>query len=219
MGLLIQVPSTSSEKSFNESNDWLDRAIAISANASYISSHYCCFYRESVLLVLEKNSIPVCSSISATIYAAMISELRTTHEHKKVLTRHLRYLIGQCFCPSRRHFEILYNGHSEINVGSLSWDYNGTQKAKTVEWCQTDIIMEVENQMSRVLQSHNVEPSTSKGIQVVVGGDHGDTAFQFGAEVAIMLSDKRVIDFEITNIELICRTDTASLIKATILPN
>ena len=72
--------------------------------------------------------------------------------------------------------------------------------------------------MSRVLQSHNVEPSTVKGVQVVVNGDHGDTVFPFGAEVAIMLSDKRVIDFEITNIELICRKDTASLIEATILP-
>jgi hypothetical protein len=32
-----------------------------------------------------------------------------------------------------------------------------------------------------------------------------------------MLSDKRVIDFEITNIKLICQKDTASLIKTTIL--
>ncbi len=58
--------------------------------------------------------------------------------------------------------------------------------------------------MSRVLQSHNVEPSTIMGVQVIVGSDHGDTTSQFGAEVAIMLSDKRVFDFEITNIELIC---------------
>ncbi len=74
--------------------------------------------------------------------------------------------------------------------------------------------------MRRVLQlqSHNVEPSTIEGVQVVVGGDHGDTAFQFGAEVAIMLSEKRVIDFEITNIKLICQNDTASLIEALILP-
>jgi hypothetical protein len=33
-----------------------------------------------------------------------------------------------------------------------------------------------------------------------------------------MLSDKRIIDFEITNIELICRKDTASLIETMILP-
>ena len=115
--------------------------------------------------------------MSATIYAAMISELRITHKQEKVLTRHLRYHISQGFCPSWRHVEILYNGHSEVNVGSLSWDYNG-QKAINVEWCQTDIDTEVENQMSRVLQSHNVEPSTIKGVQVIVGGDHGDTAFQ-----------------------------------------
>jgi hypothetical protein len=72
--------------------------------------------------------------------------------------------------------------------------------------------------MSRVLQSHNVEPSTIKGVQVIVGSGHGDTAFQFGAEVAIMLSEKRVIDFEITDIKLMCRKDTASLREAIILP-
>jgi hypothetical protein len=121
--LFVRVPSTSSEKSFKKPNAGLDRAIAISCNASYISSHLCLFYRESVLLVLEKNSIPVCSPMSAAIYAAMISELRITHEQEKVLTRHLRYHISQRFCPSWRHVEILYDGHSEVNVSSLSWDY------------------------------------------------------------------------------------------------
>jgi hypothetical protein len=140
--LFVQVPSTSSEKSFKKLNARLDRAIAISGNASYISSHLCRFYRESVLSILEKNSIPVCSPISVTIYAAMISELKITHEQEKVLTRHLRYHIGQGFYPSQRHVEILYNGHKEVNVGSLFWDHDRTQKAKTVEWCQTDIDME-----------------------------------------------------------------------------
>jgi hypothetical protein len=101
------------------------------------------------------------------------------------LMRHLQYHIGQSFCPSWRHVDILYNGHSEVNVESLSWDCNCTHKAKTIEWCQADKDMEVENQMSRVLQSHNVEPSTIKGVQLVVGGNHGDTVFQFGAEVTI----------------------------------
>ncbi len=126
-----------------------------------MTSHLCCFYRESVLSALE-----------------MINELRITHRQERVLTRHLQYHIGQSFCPSWRHVDILYNGNSEVNVGSLSWDYDCTHKAKTIEWCQTNIDTEVENhQMSRVLQSCNMEPSTIKGVQVVVGGNHGDTAF------------------------------------------
>jgi hypothetical protein len=68
--------------------------------------------------------------MSTAIYAPMISKLRITHEQEKVLMRHLRYHIGQGFCPSWQHVEILYNGHSEVNLSSLSWDYDGTQKAK-----------------------------------------------------------------------------------------
>ncbi len=115
--------------------------------------------------------------MSATTYAAMIRDLRITHKQEKVLTRHLRHHIGKGFCPSRRDVEILYDGRSEVHVGSLSWDYDGTQKAETVQWCQTDVDNEVASQMSRVLQSHKVQPSNIEEVQVIVGGDHGDTAF------------------------------------------
>jgi hypothetical protein len=53
--------------------------------------------------------------------------------------------------------------------------------------------------------------------QAVVGGDHGDTVFQFGASVSVELSDSRIIDFEVSVCELICRKDTGKLIKSTIL--
>jgi hypothetical protein len=52
---------------------------------------------------------------------------------------------------------------------------------------------------------------------VVVGGDHGDTAFQFGASVSVDLIGFRIIDFEVSVCELICRKDTGKLIKRTIL--
>jgi hypothetical protein len=50
-----------------------------------------------------------------------------------------------------------------------------------------------------------VESSTIKGVQVVNGGNNGNTEFKFGSEVTIMLSDIDIIDFGITNIELICQ--------------
>jgi hypothetical protein len=52
---------------------------------------------------------------------------------------------------------------------------------------------------------------------VVVGGDHGDTAFQFGASVSVNLTGNRIIDFEVSVCELICRKDTGKLFKSTIL--
>ena len=53
---------------------------------------------------------------------------------------------------------------------------------------------------------------------MVVGGDHGDTAFQFGASVSVHFrDDAEPINFELSVCELICRKDTAKLIEATIL--
>jgi hypothetical protein len=55
-------------------------------------------------------------------------------------------------------------------------------------------------------------------ITVVAGGDHGNTAFQFGASVSAELSGGKIIYFEVSLCKLICRKDTGSLIESTILP-
>jgi hypothetical protein len=52
---------------------------------------------------------------------------------------------------------------------------------------------------------------------VVVGGDHGDTAFQFGVSISVHLTGNRIIDIEVSVCELICHKDTGKLIKSTIL--
>jgi hypothetical protein len=41
--------------------------------------------------------------------------------------------------------------------------------------------------------------------------------FQFGASVSVELSDDRIIDFEVSVCELICRKDKGKLIESTIL--
>jgi hypothetical protein len=66
--------------------------------------------------------------------------------------------------------------------------------------------------------SKNVNPSDVLSVQVVVGGDHGDTAFQFGASVSVKLCDGNIIEFEVSACKLICRKDTAKIIESTILP-
>jgi hypothetical protein len=53
---------------------------------------------------------------------------------------------------------------------------------------------------------------------VVVGGNHGNTAFQFGASVSIELANNHIIDFEVLVCKLICRKDTGCLLEQTILP-
>ena len=60
-------------------------------------------------------------------------------------------------------------------------------------------------------------PTDVLRVQVVVGGNHGNTAFQFGASVSVELSDDRIIDFEVSICELICCKDTGHLLEETIL--
>ncbi len=48
-------------------------------------------------------------------------------------------------------------------------------------------------------------PADIERVQVVVGGDHEDTAFQFGASVSVHLKDDAIIDFEVSVCELICQ--------------
>ncbi len=54
-------------------------------------------------------------------------------------------------------------------------------------------------------------------VQVIVGGDHGNMAFQFGTALSVTLIDDQVIDFEVSVCELTCRKDTGKLIESTIL--
>ena len=51
----------------------------------------------------------------------------------------------------------------------------------------------------------------------MVGGGHGDMAFQFGLSVLVDLADGCTINFEVLTCELICRKDTGRLIEETIL--
>ncbi len=69
----------------------------------------------------------------------------------------------------------------------------------------------IHNEIVIVLQRHltskSVMPSKVACVQVLVGGDHGDTAFQFGSSVSVHLTDTIIIDFEVFVCELICRKD------------
>ena len=51
----------------------------------------------------------------------------------------------------------------------------------------------------------------------MIGGNHGDTAFQFGAVISVELVDGgEIIPFEISACKLICRKDTVTLLENTI---
>jgi hypothetical protein len=64
-----------------------------------------------------------------------------------------------------------------------------------------------------------VKPSDVQTIRAVIGGDFGDTAVQFEAEITAVLKDSKRIKFQSVISELVYKTDSLALLEATILPN
>ncbi len=93
----------------------------------------------------------------------------------------------------------------------------GKTKLSSLSGQKKNIHNEIVIYLQRHLMSKSIMPSNVAHVQVVAGGDHGDTAFQFGASVSVHLTDNRIIYFEVSVCELICRKDMSKLIKTTIL--
>jgi hypothetical protein len=71
--------------------------------------------------------------------------------------------------------------------------------------------------LQRHLSSKSIDPSSVCHVQMNVGSNHGDTAFQFGALFLIKLDDEYHLDFEVMVCELICCKDSGHLLEETIL--
>jgi hypothetical protein len=222
----VRVPTAATDRSFQNSKEWLDCAIRISGSqhndtfesAYRIANHLIRFYKDSVLDALETQHIPICKPMSATEFTAMVSAGKINATGERELKKHLRAHLGKGFCPTRRSVHMLSEGHGTIRYGSIEFTFPGKQQAEVVEWTEKKIDDEITRYLQRHLRSKNVKPSDVKYVQVVAGGDHGDTAFQFGASVSVELQNSKILDFEVLVCELICRKDTGSLIEATILP-
>jgi hypothetical protein len=168
---------------------------------------------------MKKQGMPIAQPMSTVKYAAMMSMLNITGKKERVLGKYMRQHLGPTFCPTQKSMSILAAGHTKVHTGSMHWIYKGKEREETVEWTEKDLHTEIEAQLLRCLKSWGMRPSDVKAVQDMDGGDHGYTAFQFGAAItAEMHDDGRKIYFEFTTVEIICRKDTSKLLEATILP-
>ncbi len=88
-----------------------------------------------------------------------------------------------------------------------------------MHWLEKDMNTEIEILLSRELRANDVKPSDVEAIRAVIGGDFGDTAFQFLVEVTAILKNSKRIKFQSVISELVCKTDSAALLEANFLPN
>ena len=74
---------------------------------------------------------------------------------------------------------MLAKGHTIVHYGSIEFAYDGKEKAEFIELTEKNINEEITVYLQRHLTSKSILPSEVVHIQVVVGGDHGDTARPF----------------------------------------
>ena len=155
--------------------------------------------------------------MSTTQFQAMLCAGKARGTGERELKKHLSAHLGKGFCPTRWSVDMLAKGHCDVHYGSMEFTYGGKEKAEFIEWTEKNINDEIEVYLQRHLTRKSITPSEVKGAQVVMGGDHGDTAFQFGASVSVNSTNDQIIDFEISVCELFFRKDTGKIIESMIL--
>jgi hypothetical protein len=80
----------------------------------------------------------------------------------------------------------------------LFFSHEGKQQKEFIEWSEKRIDDKIGRYLQRHLQSKSANPADILCIQVVIGGDQGNGAFQFGASVLAELSDGKIVDFEVS---------------------
>ena len=177
----------------------------------------CRKYHDGYCKALKKNGKEIAMDMGTVKYVAMLSELKISGVQERILARYLKEHLGNSFCPSQAAIGKLTEGHVNIQTGSKLWTYQGKDIEETVECWEIDLDKAIAQRLEREVMSWNTTPSDVVHVQAVVGGDHGDTAFQFGAAITVHLKSGDKVHFELLSCELICHKDTSALIEATIL--
>jgi hypothetical protein len=140
--------------------------------------------------------------MSATQFSSMMNASGVSGKGKQEIKKHLKAHLRPGFCPSQRCIGMLSKGHGVVNYGCINFTYEGKQQEEFIEWSEKRIDGEIARYLQHHLQSKSAKPADVLCIQAVAGGDHGDTAFQFGASVSAELRGGEIIDFEVSVCEL-----------------
>jgi hypothetical protein len=173
--------------------EWVDTAVQISGSnhggtfeAAYcISNHIIRNYHASFLAVCESQRVSMCEPMTTIKFQGMLSAGKVSGTSKKEFKRHLSAQLGKGFSPTGQSIDMLAEGHSKVHYSKMEFTYNGKEKAEYIEWTEKNINEEITINLQWHLTSKSITPSDVACVQVVVGRDHGDTAFQFGASVSV----------------------------------
>ena len=106
-----------------------------------------------------------------------------------------------------------------VQYSSIDFSFDGKEKAEKIEWTEKNIDKEVTKNLQYHLKNKAIAPADVECIQIIIGGDHGAVAFQFGVSITVEIIDKQKIEFKVSVCKVICKKDMAKLIELTIFPN
>ena len=85
------------------------------------------------------------------------------------------------------------------------------KRAEKIDWTEKNINEEITMSLQHHLKSKAIAPFNVERVQVVVGGNHRNVAFQFGESITVEMIDGQIIEFKISVCKVICRKDTAKM--------
>ncbi len=119
------------------------------------------------------------------MFTAILQAGKVSGTGERELKKHLRAHLGLGFCPRRQCVDMLADGHSTVHYNCINFTYNGKNKAEKIEWTEKNIDEEITMYLQRHLKSKAITLSNVEHVQVVVGGDHRDVAFQFDMSITL----------------------------------
>ena len=221
--MLLKVPYASTDASFRKSRHWID--IALSCNSptpedavtriiKYLVQGQ---YYETVVAALEDEGVPVTSKMDTLSMAAMFNDAGISTEAKKKILKHLRYHFGSKSFAPLHETKMYGEGYTEVKTGVIEYKTDETKIMEKIPWSVKDAAAEVASQLCCQLNSKAISLDQIERLDFVVGGDHGKGVFIFCGNIVVVLRSGERIKIEVVLAEILCRKDTADLIKNTIL--
>ena len=122
--------------------------------------------------------------------------------------------FGKKTFATRRKTEMLCEGHSHVFTNKAKHAFEEGEAEEILEFSYKDIEVEVGNQIARRLEGEKIDVITVniERVDLIVGGGHGQSAFQADVQVVIPFSTHDNIPtlvFDISIAEVIYRKDNS----------
>ena len=127
--------------------------------------------------------------MNETRLAAMWKDTGVNFTQEAVILRHLRGHFGNRAFATLKKVRMLCEGHTEIKVGKAPHSYEKGDAPETLEYSYKCLKTELETQIASKLSCYDLQRTPIERVDIILGGDHGQGAFQFGVKVVIVLKN------------------------------